>query len=378
MYPVFMLFLSLCLVQASLLSPVLAHDDDLTVMTQNQYLGADLTPIVVAPNAAAFNQAVLAALAQITANKFPERAKALAEEIADRRPEVVGLQEVFSFKLNGQNGAPPYRDHLADTLNALNTLGEQYVVVASVQNLNVTLPVDFSGDGVPDAAVTVIDRDAILVRADVAATAVPFSAFCTRPAQDGGPGCNFQVVAQANTAAGPLKIERGFVGVDVTRKGKIYRVVNTHLEVQTPDPTNPLSPAIQALQMQELLALLAASTPPNRSLVILGDINSSPEDQIQVVGSVTIVPPYQQLVLAGYTDAWTQRPGNLPGFTCCQLADLSNHRSILDERIDVIFTDEKPEKVKARVLGAKISDKSRPSRLWPSDHAAVIAELEFD
>src|SRR5258708_39856288 len=61
MQPVLVFFLSLFLVHASLLSPVLAHDDDVSVMTQNQYLGADFTPIVTAPNAAAFNQAVLTA-----------------------------------------------------------------------------------------------------------------------------------------------------------------------------------------------------------------------------------------------------------------------------------------------------------------------------
>jgi hypothetical protein len=82
--------------------------------------------------------------------------------------------------------------------------------------------------------------------------------------------------------------------------------------------------------------------------------------------------------MAGYTDTWTLRPGKVPGFSCCQLADLSNHQSILDERIDMIFTAEVPEKVKARVTGDKVADKTRPARLWPSDHGEVVAALEFD
>jgi endonuclease/exonuclease/phosphatase family metal-dependent hydrolase len=77
---------------------------------------------VTAPNPGAFNQVLLRALAQIQANNFLERAHALAEEIAARRPDVVGLQEVFNFTLNGQNGAAPYRDHLADTLLTLARL----------------------------------------------------------------------------------------------------------------------------------------------------------------------------------------------------------------------------------------------------------------
>ncbi len=378
MQSVLKLFLTLLLLQAGVLTPAFAHGDDIAVMTQNQYLGADLTPIVTAPNAAVFNQAVLAALEQIKANNFPERARALAEEIIDRRPEVVGLQEVFSFKRNGQQGAPPYRDHLADTLSALENFGARYVVAASVRNLHLTLPVHFPGDGILGSTVMVTDRDVILVRADIAATAVPFAQFCLRPSQDGGPGCNYQTIAQANTVVGAINIERGFVGVDVTLAGKTYRVVNTHLEVQEPDPTNPLSPAVQAAQMKELLTVLAASTPQNTSLIILGDINSAPEDQTRVVGELTIVPPYQQLVLAGYNDAWTLRRRETPGFTCCQLADLSNPRSMLDERIDVIFTAEEPKKVRARVLGARAWEKTYPSQLWPSDHAAVVAELKFE
>jgi len=97
-----------------------------------------------------------------------------------------------------------------------------------------------------------------------------------------------------------------------------------------------------------------------------------------VVGPTTIVPPYRQFVAAGYLDTWTLRRDNGAGFTCCQLPDLSNRKSILDERIDLIFAGEVPRKVKAQVLGAEVKDKSRPSRLWPSDHGAVVAKLTFD
>jgi hypothetical protein len=77
-----------------------------------------------------------------------------------------------------------------------------------------------------------------------------------------------------------------------------------------------------------------------------------------------------------YTDVWDLRPGNPEGLTCCQLADLSNPVSIHDERVDVIFSVLAPSKVKANVLDDEPSDKT-PSRLWPSDHAAVIGELSY-
>jgi endonuclease/exonuclease/phosphatase family metal-dependent hydrolase len=345
--------------------------DTLVVMTQNQYLGADFADVVTAPDPVALNQAVLEALAQIQANNFPERAQALAEEIADHQPEVVGLQEVFSFTLNGQHGAAPYRDHLTDTLHALNALGASYVAVASVQNTQLTLPVDFNGDTVPDAAVGVTDRDVILVRNDILASAVPFSQVCAQPSQDDGPGCNYQVFASTES----IDIKRGFVGVDVTVEGRPYRVVNTHLELRDIDPTNPLAAAIQAAQAAELIGTLQATTPVGRTIVVLGDFNSSPEHT-----SLPIPPfltPYQQLEAYAH-DTWLLRPGNAPGLTCCQQENLLNQQSELYERVDLIFSTDLPRKVKARLLGNRVADKTRPHRLWPSDHAAVVAELTFD
>jgi endonuclease/exonuclease/phosphatase family metal-dependent hydrolase len=270
--------------------------------------------------------------------------------------------------------AAPYRDHLADLMEALARQGASYKPVASVQNLSMTIPVDFDRNGVFEY-VSVKDRDVILARADIAGTAQPvwYSAGCARPSLDGGPGCNYQYVVEAPTALGPIQFERGFVSVDVRVGSRDYRLVNTHLEERQPDPTNPLSPAIQAAQAAELNAVLAA-TPADRSLIVAGDINSSPADQI-IEAPIRIVPPYIQFRRAGLTDTWVLRPGAVQGFTCCQLEDLSNHQSILDERIDMVFTREAPQKVTARVLGDRVADKSQPSWLWPSDHGAVGVEL---
>jgi hypothetical protein len=171
-----------------------------------------------------------------------------------------------------------------------------------------------------------------------------------------------------------FKIEHGFVGVDVTLGTRLYRVVNTHLEVRTPDPTHPLSAAIQAAQATELIATVQATTPAGRALIVLGDLNSSPDD----APFDQILPPYFQFISAHFFDAWLLRPGNAPGFTCCQAEDLENHRSELPERVDMIFTNFLPRKVKARLVGTRVAEKTRPDRLWPSDHAGVVAEITID
>lgn len=130
-------------------TPALAHGDIVKVMTRNQYVGADLTPAFLAQTPEDLFPAAVAALAQIAANDFPLRAQRLAAEVALTRPDLIGLQEVFDFKLNGVNVGPPFVDHLTETLDALAAKGQSYVVAATVVNLNITLPFDVDGDGDP-------------------------------------------------------------------------------------------------------------------------------------------------------------------------------------------------------------------------------------
>ncbi len=73
----------------------------------------------------------------------------------------------------------------------------------------------------------------------------------------------------------------------------------------------------------------------------------------------------------------TQRPGKPDGFTCCELADLSNAVSQHDERIDVVFAFPAPASVKANVLDTEAGDKTLSGH-WPSDHASVSAELTYE
>lgn len=372
--------LRLCVVVAlvGLVPPVNAAD--ITVMTQNQYLGADLTPVFTAPSQAAFNEAAVVALQQIAANRPAERIQALAAEIAQAGPALVGLQEVSLFQCT--NLAPPtaglgcddasirgaFVDHLPETLSAL---GEAYGAAAVVTNLSVGVPLSIQGFPV---LVVVVDRDVILARSDIPATPVVFPPAVCRPAAQ---GCNYHVVLQLPLPFTPpitINVERGFVAVDATVDGKAYRFVNTHLEEKHSE--TPAAP-VQAAQAAELLQVLQATTPPDRALLVVGDTNSSPVDPL-IFGSIPT--PYMQFVAAEYRDTWTLRPGKVPGLSCCQLADLSNHKSVLSERIDMLFSLDVPMKVKqARVVGATVSDKTPPPGrgLWPSDHGAVIAELQF-
>ena len=362
---------------------------NIEVMTQNQYFGADITPLGTAgDDADAFNDALVTILEQIADSSFPERAQRQAKQIARHRPHLVGLQEVWvldCWDTDDQDDkgcedpsiAGAFNEQLDVTLAALDAVGARYVSVAQVTNFNVPKLL-FNINGF-DATLSITDRDVILAKEGLSAAAV--TNLCAAP-QSGG-GCNYQAFVQVPVPVPPpgsvVNLTRGFIAVDATVHGKDYRFVNTHLEVRQPDPTNPASRFFQSAQAAELIATLGATTPPERALIVVGDINSAPEDQPIALPPPFGTPPYQQFVAAGYTDAWEAMPGNRPGLTCCQDADLSNRRSLLYERIDMIFSWDEPARVTARLVGDKVSDKTFPPGLglWPSDHAGVWASLQF-
>lgn len=464
-----MKFLSTATFTLSLLAPVFAwadgakFGDTVDVMTQNQYLGADLSPVIAATDPKEFNQALIATLEQVAGNNYPARVRKLAQLIARRAPDLVGLQEISRFHCTetglgeivnacaSETIANAFNDHLEETLGELARLGRPYVNVAIVNNFDLTgelgipefpfrgLPVDLDFDGLPDIAVTVLDRDMILAREaeGIQAAAVPFSSICGQtltlpdgtnmevpgvPGANNSSGCNYQNVLMIPTSLEDedgvpisFEVQRGLVGVDALVRNKLFRFVNTHLEINEPIPAEDfpsLGPdevpggSVQAAQATELNALVTISllAIPNQiggfgvpSPIIVGDINSDPRDGVftdpaSPFPEVELYPPYMQLAngvdlfgeqsFAPLTDVWTKLLFPRPGFTCCQLADLSNPYSILTERIDVIFSAEDPDRVRrGRVLGARLWDKTWstwPDPLWPSDHGSVAAELKFE
>ena len=393
--------------------PAQAGAAEVKVMTQNQYLGSDFVSLATQPPEDV-NRELVKILRQIAATDFRARAQRQAAQIARHLPDLVGLQEVWRLSCvdadpSDRRGcqhpsiADAFIDHLQVTLDALEDLGVDYDAVASVKNLDLS-SLTITPEGAPpitpgglpfriagvNALLVALDRDVILARAETVVDPVPvgFPAPVCRVSQQ---GCNYQVILPVSVELpqGLLQVnfERGFVAVDAMVDGREYRFVNTHPEIREPEPGNPLSRLFQTAQAAQLIFALSI-TPPELTEIIVGDINSAPEDE-PVPGPLPLpppldeglLPPYLQFVEAGYIDTWTLRAVARPGFTCCQDPDLRNRRSILDERIDMIFASDTPTAVsQVRVLGARVTDRTPPPgpRLWPSDHAGVVATLAFD
>ncbi|WP_198145332.1 endonuclease/exonuclease/phosphatase family protein [Frankia sp. EAN1pec] len=319
----------------------------LTVNTYNLYLGADLTPIVTAPDQQEMINQARIAYEHVLWADFPARAQAIAKLLARQRPDVLGLQEVALWQ-EGPIGGPLRTtvDYLPILQKALKERGLNYEVAAENTNFSGQLPISATRQ------VRFTDHDAILVR-----TGIPGRWQVSHPE-------SHEYVARLTlpTAAGPFTITRGWSAVDVTARGKTVRVANTHLE--------PVSPQVRNAQANELYSALVTATRP---VILLGDLNSQPSD---------LTGPYGLFTQGGYTDAWATIHGPDGGFTATQI-ELDVMPSTLDRRIDyVLYQPTRPEHsdleqvraARATVIGNKLRDRT-PSGLWPSDHAGVVAAL---
>lgn len=306
-----------------------------TIMTWNVYFGADLS-IAIGTTPEELPQRVTEIFRQFQATNFPVRAGAIADQIARKKPDIIGLQEAAIWKiLLPQNSKVVVYDFVSILLKELKKRGLDYDLLAEVRNTNTTVP---SSTGFN---IQFIDRDVILVRKN---SGLKFSNIETM---------NFQASLTVPVGGQLVKTLSGWASVDVTKSGKKFRLVNTHLE--------PSSLEVQLAQANELLQGPGATKLP---LVFVGDFNSNSD------GSGLT---YNNLINAGFEDAWNIG-GKGDGFTCCQDADVLNLISQLFVRIDLILFRGDFKVKKVDVVGEEQKDRTSTA-LWPSDHAGVVANL---
>ena len=360
----------------------------LVVMTRNLYLGADIFKVVEAAQEAPDTIPFVVAEVYNTMlyTNFWVRAEAIADEIAENQPHIVGLQEVSTFYIQTpgdfMTGNPVDASNVVidfyEVLNdALLARGMEYDAF-TVTNADVELPmVDFlSPTGLSD--VRMVDRDMVLVKKGLDAEPVNIG--------------NYSNNLSLNLGGINVAFTRGFLIVDVDVAGKDLRFVNTHLEVR--GGTESVFRIVQDAQMQELIGYLDYySMLDPKPVIMVGDFNSSPEDVPGIAYHplddtyLPYVPPYMQAVTAGYLDAWRLQKRNNEVYTSGFDEYVSDRTAKLTSRIDLIFVDPKDliiGSVKCEVVGNKVPDMvpnpiaPKLLWLWPSDHAGVVGKFMFN
>lgn len=339
------------LAAATLLAPTAAQAQrgpDVTVMTRNLYLGADLLPIVGATNPQEFEQRVTETFQDVQSTDFPARAKQLAREIRRTRPDVIGLQEAAIWRRSpdgvkdGQ--ATPANivvyDFIASLQRELRALRQRYRVV------RVQAEADIEGSTSLGYDVRLTQQDAILVRSGVRAR--------------GARSRNYSENLVVPTQGGNVTSRRGWVSADITIEGETFRFVNTHLEAFSAD--------FRTRQARELLGRRG----PLRTrlpIIMTGDFNSDP------TATGADAEAIRAVLRARFNDVWrnfTRRRG----LTCCHEELLKNTAPGFDSRIDLILTKPRLRVLDAEVVGDEANNRT-PAGHWPSDHAGLVATLRL-
>lgn len=311
---------------------------DLPVLSRNLYLGADLGGVIAAPSLPAFVAATTAVWMQVQANDYHARVEALADEIADERPALVGLQEAYLWRIQSPGDALGARtpatevvyDYVGELVAALRARGLEYRVAAQVTLFDFEAPIATGED------VRMTDHGVVLARADVETA--------------NGAGHVFATLLPLTVAGTPVQVARGWAEVDVRVRDTWVRFVSTHLEA--------FHPGVRMAQAAQLAALLQGEARP---VVLVGDLNSEPGTEGAAI-----------LAAAGFRDAWAELEPDSAGLTCCFAEDLSEPAE-LRTRIDYVLFRGALEAHDVEVLG----DAAQVAGLWPSDHAGVFAELRL-
>ena len=328
---------------------------ELTVMTQNLYLGSSLNPALEATTGEEFVQAVATIYGTTVFTDFPTRVEAIADTIEAHEPDLIGLQEVSTWIARGYvpGAAPRSYDFLQLLQDVLNARGLDYDVAAVSDNANIgpaPLVAPAFGCTAPPPAfvcdVTLQDRDVILVNADTEGLS------WSNPKSG---SFEEQQTFQPPGVPAALSFDRGWASIDGTYEGKKFSFVNTHLEVED-------SPLVQEAQAREFLAGPARGP----AVIATGDFNSAAD------GSTTT--SYADLTMSWFRDAWSVNPGD-PGLTCCQNSSLTNPTSILRSRIDLVLTHGAVRPLSATVVGDTPFQAQPP--FWASDHAGVVATVRL-
>lgn len=367
------------------------------VMTRNIYLGSPLSPALNAGSVAELCTGAGEVLRQVDGTNPPARMRAIGNEIANKKPDLVGLQEVAKWSIQnpsdggdvkytflGQPATTVKYDFLKLILNRLKQRGTPYRAVSISNNFEFETPADYNntpGDGTPQAdAIGCTDSEVdgrMLIR-DVILARVGRGVRVSKPRH-----ANFQRRLVLELAGGVgFPVLRGWESVNARVRGSArLRFVNTHLEAFDSAASNdmctgctyPASPAqttsVSRGSVREAQALEVLSGPAKARLSILvGDLNSN----------VPGVQPGDSQAFAAVLAARFKRRGDYSPQTCCiddpTTTLMGGSLADFDHVVDHIMArpGRRIRRVRSGVVGRA---KTAAGPRWPSDHAGVWSVL---
>jgi endonuclease/exonuclease/phosphatase family metal-dependent hydrolase len=322
-----------------------ASDRDVTVMSQNLYLGADIISAALATDRADEALRATALFQTVQQTNFPVRAKAVAREIDADDPDLVGLQEVALWRRTPdgvtndvKDAGQVVYDFLASLQKEIKARGLHYRAAVVRQEADFEVPTSLGYD------VRLTMRDAILVRTGRDATVK------VRKTLEG----HYTDELTINVPTGPIESIRGWTAVDATAGKRAFRFVNTHLEAYGGE--------LRDKQAKQLVSGPLASK--RKQMILVGDLNSDARDP-SPDGLA-----FKTIRGAGFVDAFKKAPA-----TSGQDEKLDNPTSKLKRYIDHIMSRPTLKTIRTSVVGNRPQD--RISGLWPSDHAGTVATLRL-
>jgi endonuclease/exonuclease/phosphatase family metal-dependent hydrolase len=343
------------------------------VMTRNIFLGADLGPGLEAGGLGEFVVANGGILREVDETNFPLRAKGLAGEVKQKKPDLIGLQEVALWRTGPFNvdaaldNAPVATDVKYDfldiLLDELEAKGLSYKPAVVKEEFDFEAPADYDNNPATGTLGAEINgrltmRDVILVNKDSKVDAKlknpqtgTFSSLYTPIV-----GGILPVPVTRGWTAGDVTVSKGKGKDEVTRK---FRFVNSHFEAFD-DETEV--PSIRAQQAAQLLAEPA----DKKKTIILGDFNSDVATEVQAGDAQA----YQALLDGGFTERSTSNP-----LSCCVSDLFTSPPSEFDHQVDHIMTNRSKGKVK--LVNSSVTGLEQVNGVYNSDHAGVFSTLKL-
>ena len=328
-----------------------SRDRNLKVMTYNMYLGAELGDIFAAQSAPEVLLEVAEAYSDMLAGNVPERISAIADQIENSEPDVVGLQEVAMWRVGAPFDSAPATtvtyDFLQMLLADLESRNLNYAAIATKTNLDAELPAVFGPEQALDIRFT--DRVVILARTDL-----PESEFKLEATDAQSFATNLEV----SVLGLPVTIFRGWTSADIKHRGKPYRFINTHVESY-----------YEPIQLAQVSELLQGPANSNLPVITVGDFNSD---------AAAAGTAYGMFLAGGFTDAWDVMPPTMPSYTWPLSDEIPDTILSPTQRLDLIMTRGAVLHYAADVVGEDPVTDLTPSGFRPSDHASVTASFVLE